>query len=78
MSRSTYWNSATLRIIEDELRSFFTEDWNYAYRRVGGKMESEYYARQALYALTNLRAALNYVPTKHEAEDVARKMRASA
>lgn len=48
----------TLDAIENNLRSYLTEDWAYGYRRMGPKMEPEYHARQALYSLKGLRSNL--------------------
>jgi hypothetical protein len=40
--------------LREELQEWFSEDWNYAYRRLGPKMEVEYHARLALRALDEL------------------------
>lgn len=55
--------------IDAELKSWLSDDWKYAYKRVGPRMEVEYAARQALRQLEEFEATWeDYLAAKAEYE----------
>lgn len=56
-------------LILRDLRQFETDDWHYAFKRVGHRMQIEYHARQASQQARELRAALQDLREAIEREE---------